>query len=122
MKQIILKFWVQLKNNSTTGNTYFEIKSSIKLLPLLHILYEEGCIRSFIYSKCKKKFIIYTNKKFYNSLILWGVSSKKNYLKYNQICNISSKNNLFLVSTNKGYKTIVDCKKTSSGGRLYVSI
>jgi ribosomal protein S8 len=122
MKQIILKFWVQLKNNSTIGNTFFETKASIKLLPLLHVLYEEGCIRSFIHSKCKKKFIVYINKKFYNSLILWGVSSKKNYLKYNQICNISSKNNLFLVSTNKGYKTIADCKKTSSGGRLYVSI
>jgi ribosomal protein S8 len=123
MKKIILNFLIQLKNISKLGDTSFEIKNSLKLKPLLILLYNEGYIQTFSFIK-NNKVVIYTrncNINPLNLLKLWGVSSKKKYVTYNEISKFSNKNNLLVLSTHKGYKSLYDCKKNKLGGRLYLS-
>jgi small subunit ribosomal protein S8 len=93
----------------------------------LNLLWDEGFILGYkIDSNNKKKlkvFLKYNDgKPVINSIRLVSKPSKKIYWSINQIWKIDSSKNLIIFSTNKGLKTITDCKKLKIGGEPFIII
>jgi small subunit ribosomal protein S8 len=93
----------------------------------LNLLWDEGFILGYkIDPNDKKKlkvFLKYNNgKPVINSIRLISKPSKKIYWSINQIWKIDSGKNFIIFSTNKGLKTISDCKKLKIGGEPFIII
>ena len=93
----------------------------------LKIMWDEGFILGYSidpmnYNKLKI-FLKYTGgKPVINNIKLVSKPSKKVYWSINQIWKIDSSKTFIIFSTNKGLKTIVDCKKLNIGGEPYIII
>lgn len=93
----------------------------------LKLLWDEGFILGYKidsdnYSKLKI-FLKYKNgKPVINSIKLISKPSKRIYWSINQIWKIDSSKNFIIFSTNKGLKTIIDCKRLKIGGEPFIII
>lgn len=93
----------------------------------LQILWDEGFIVSYIIdnqnSNRIKIFLKYKNgKPAINSIKSISKPSKRIYWSINQIWKIDSSKNFIIFSTNKGLKTVVECKKLRLGGEPFIVI
>ena len=93
----------------------------------LRIMWAEGFISGFTIvpndSKKLKIFLKYKNEKpVINTIKLISKPSKRIYLSISQIWKIDSSKNFIIFSTNKGLKSILDCKKLKLGGEPFIFI
>ena len=122
MNKSISNFLIKLKNSSLINkesiNIYFE-KTTLKII---EVLYKEGFIQSFIVNYETKSILIYVrysyNKSVFKNVKIISLPSKLLYIKFKELTKISSKNNFILISTTKGLKTFLECKKNHLGGKI----
>lgn len=122
MNKSISNFLIKLKNSSLINkesiNIYFE-KTTLKII---EVLYKEGFIQSFIVNYETKSILIYLrysyNKSVFKNVKIISLPSKLLYIKFKELTKISSKNNFILISTTKGLKTFLECKKNHLGGKI----
>jgi small subunit ribosomal protein S8 len=93
----------------------------------LKILWDEGFILGYkidnIDSNKIKVFLKYNNENpVINSIKLITKPSRRIYYSANQIWKLDSTKNFIIFSTNKGLKTIIDCKKLKIGGEPFLII
>jgi small subunit ribosomal protein S8 len=91
----------------------------------LNILWNEGFILGYAIENDKtiKIFLKYQNNKpAINSIKFVSIPSQKIYYSTEQIWKIDSSKSFIIFSTNKGLKSIIECKKLKIGGEPYISI
>jgi len=93
----------------------------------LKILWNEGFINGFIIdfenSGKIKIFLKYVNNKpAINSIKLISRPGRRIYYSIKQIWKIDSSKSFIIFSTNKGLKSIIDCKKLKIGGEPFIAI
>lgn len=93
----------------------------------LKILWDEGFILGYKIdvkdSKKLKIFFKYVNgKPVINSIKSISKPSRRIYWSTNQIWKIDSSRNFIIFSTNKGLKSLIDCKKFKIGGEPFIAI
>lgn len=116
----LINFLIKIKNASSLKKNVIKIAYTPKVFILVSLLYKENIIQSFkltnmtlcVYLKS------FFNKSLFYNLAFLSTPSKKYYLNYLNLCLISNKNNFFIVSTDKGLKTEIECKKLKIGGKL----
>lgn len=93
----------------------------------LKILWQEGFILGYkIDSDNRNKLKIFLKYKngqpVINSLKLISKPSRRIYYSTKQIWKIDSSKSFIIFSTNKGLKSIIDCKKLKTGGEPFIVI
>jgi small subunit ribosomal protein S8 len=94
----------------------------------LKVLWVEGFISGYtvdpINSKKLKIFLKYyrNGKPVINSIELISKPSRRIYWSVHQIWKIDSSKNFIIFSTNKGLKSLLDCKKLKIGGEPFIVI
>jgi small subunit ribosomal protein S8 len=127
MKNYFWNMLANIKNGHTSKrNVIFQGRKKI-CEAFLKILWVEGFIAGYkINEKNVKQIKIFlkynTNKPAINSIKFVSKPSRRIYYSTKQIWKIDS-NKLFIVfSTNKGLKTILECKKLNIGGEPYIAL
>jgi small subunit ribosomal protein S8 len=90
----------------------------------LKILWDEGFILGYTVESNKLKIYLKYNSEqpVINSIKLISKPSRRIYYSVKQIWKIDSSKSLIIFSTNKGLKSINDCKKLKIGGEPFISI
>lgn len=93
----------------------------------LQIMWDEGFILGYLIDNSNsnklKIFLKYNEgKPVINSIKIISKPSKRVYWSINQIWKIDSSKNFIIFSTNKGLKSIIDCKKMKLGGEPFIVI
>lgn len=93
----------------------------------LQVLWDEGFILSYRIDSSNpnklKIFLKYNDRKpVINNIKLISKPSKRIYWSLNQIWKIDSSKNFIIFSTNKGLKSIVNCKKLKIGGEPFIIV
>ena len=127
MKNYLCNMFANLKNGQLAKRNFvYQTRKNI-CESFLKIMWDEGFILGYSidpmnYNKLKI-FLKYTGgKPVINNIKLVSKPSKKVYWSINQIWKIDSSKTFIIFSTNKGLKTIVDCKKLNIGGEPYIII
>merc|ERR1712226_1804925 len=92
----------------------------------LRILWDEGLIVGYKIRLKKdiKIFLKYTSdgKPSINNLKIMTKPGRRVFFSVNQIWGIKSNEFIIIISTNKGLKTLKDCKKLKLGGEPFIAI
>ena len=93
---------------------------NVRLLPLIKFLYSEGVIESF---SVKKNFLFIQLRLFngsnpFKDLRIVSTISYEKFLTYNEISKITESKFLFILSTDKGFLNLSECKQRRIGGLL----
>jgi small subunit ribosomal protein S8 len=111
----------QLSKRSFIYNTQKKICETF-----LQILWDEGFIWGYkicTNSNQIKVFLKYKNgKPVISSIKLISKPSRRIYYSIKQIWKLDSSKSFIIFSTNKGFKSIVECKKLKLGGEPYIII
>jgi small subunit ribosomal protein S8 len=122
MNNNLINFLLKLKNASMARKEFISITYNKLNKDLLCLLYKEGFIQSFNVNLSNQQIEIHLrysyNKDIFKNLKIISTSSRFNYLKYSDICKLSNKRFIFIVSTSKGFFTGLECKKYHIGGKL----
>ena len=119
--------FANLKNGQLAKRNYiYQTRKNI-CEAFLKLLWNEGFILGYIIDSNDpnklKIFLKYKNEKpVINSIKLISKPSKRIYWSIDQIWKIDSSKNFIIFSTNKGLKTIVDCKRLRIGGEPFIVI
>lgn len=117
-----IKFLLTLKTCSLAKKESILIPYHINNKSLISILYKEGLIQSFDFKKFNRNISIYL-RYYYNRVLLDSIAiiskpSNNKYLKLKDLYKLNSKKRLFILSTTKGLKSLLDCKTSNLGGKL----
>jgi ribosomal protein S8 len=122
----LIKFILLFKNATSKLKSFITIPYQYDLIKFVEFFYKEGLIQYFSIEKNLKHkiasikiFLRYF--KTFNVFSQLKIISKKKisiHLKYIDICKIFEKNSTFVISTNFGLFTILDCKKYKIGGKV----
>lgn len=127
MKNYLWNMFANLKNGQLAKRSFvYQTRKNI-CEDFLKVLWDEGFILGYKINPNNpsqlKIFLKYRNgKPAINSIQLISKPSKKVYWSINQIWKIDSGRNFIIISTNKGLKTIIDCKKLKIGGEPFIAI
>lgn len=120
MNNKIIKFISTLKNSSMSNKSFVIVEKSSLVLNCVECLYKEGLILSYSVMNGENKILIklrsVNSYVLTNKLNLVSKPSRFVYLKYSDLCRISSKNKTGVLSTSKGILTLSECKKNKIGG------
>ena len=114
-----------LKNGMLTRTAFIYQKSKKNTKDLLNILWDEGFILGYKIYKTEKE--LYKFKIFFkytksnpaiNSIKFISKPGLKIYCSLKQLWKLSLVKGLLIVSTNKGLKTLTECKRLKLGGEL----
>ena len=120
MNSQYINFLTQLKNNAAIEATSIRFSFNVRLLPLIKFLYSEGVIESF---SVKKNFLFIQLRLFngsnpFKDLRIVSTISYEKFLTYNEISKITESKFLFILSTDKGFLNLSECKQRRIGGLL----
>ena len=122
MKTKTINFLISIKNASKVKQEFFEVNYNSKFINILSFLYKKGFIQSYycnVETEKLKVFLRYPfEKNILENLKIMSFPSKKMFLKFKNICRLSPKLKFFVFSTNRGFKTYMECKKLQIGGEL----
>ena len=117
-----IKFLLTLKTCSLAKKESILISYHIQNKSLISILYKEGSIQSFKLQNFNNKIFInlryYYNRVLLDSLTIISKPSNKKYVKLKDLYKLNSKKKLFILSTAKGLKSLLECKINNIGGKL----
>lgn len=113
-----------LKNGQMANRAFIILPKKKTCENYLKILWSEGFILGYFIENNKIKiFLKYINEKpAINSLNLISKPSRRIFYSIKQIWKIDSNQHFIIFSTNKGLKTIIECKKHRLGGEPIVLI
>ena len=125
MKNYLWNMFANIKNGQLTKRSFiFQPRKKI-CESYLKILWREGFILGYkINSKSQIKiFLKYKNgQPVINSLNLISKPSRRIYYSVKQIWKIDSSKSFIIFSTNKGLKSVIECKKLKIGGEPVIII
>ena len=127
MKNCLWRMINSIKNAQLSKRSFIFQKRTKICEIFLKLLWDEGFITGFqIDRKHVSKIKIFlkykNNKPVINSIKPISKSSRKMYYSINQIWKIDSSKSFIFFSTNKGLKSIIDCKKLRIGGEPLIVI
>ena len=119
--------FASIKNGHLAKQTFIYQKKKKFCENFLKILWDEGFILGYkLESKNQnmlKIFLKYKNgKPAINSIKPISKPSKRIYYSIKQLWKIDHTKSFIILSTNKGLKSIIDCKKLKIGGEPIISI
>lgn len=127
MKNYLWNMFANIKNGQLAKRNFiYQTRKNI-CESFLQIMWNEGFILGYKIdtsnSNKLKIFLKYNEgKPVINSIKVISKPSKRVYWSINQIWKIDSSKNFIIFSTNKGLKSIVDCKKMKLGGEPFIVI
>lgn len=117
-----IKFLLTLKTCSLARKESILMPYHINNKNLISILYKEGLLQSFNLKFFNKKISVYLryyyNRILLDSMIIISKPSNNRYLKLKDLYKLNFKKRLFILSTSKGIKSLLDCKINNLGGKL----
>lgn len=127
MKNYLWNMFANIKNGQLARRNFIHQTRKKICEAFLQVLWDEGFILSYKIDSSNpnklKIFLKYNNKKpVINNIKLISKPSKRIYWSLNQIWKIDSGKNFIIFSTNKGLKSIVNCKKLKIGGEPFITI
>jgi small subunit ribosomal protein S8 len=127
MKNYLWNMFASLKNGQLAKRNFIYQTRKKICESFLTILWDEGLILGYTVdsndSNLLKIFLKYKyGKPVINTIKVISKPSKRVYWSINQIWKINSSKNFIIFSTNKGLKSILDCKKLKLGGEPFISI
>ena len=124
MNNYLGNMFAALKNGQMANRAFIYLPRKKNCEDYLKVLWNEGFILGYLVENYKIKIILkYVNDKpVINSLNLISKPSRRIFYSVKQIWKINSSQHFILFSTNKGIKTIIDCKKERLGGEPVVLI
>lgn len=120
----LIKFLIKLKNASLSKKEIVTLEYNPLCLELLHVLYSEGLIQTFSVEQLDGKIFLkiclryFFNKPVLKNLKLFSKPSHVKYVRYSDLCKIVDRKFIFVLSTNQGILTSLECKKKKIGGKL----
>ena len=119
--------FANIKNGQLAKRSYVLQKRKKICESFLKILWKEGFILGYQTDQTNgsqiKIFLKYKNKTpVINSIRLISKPSRRIYYTIKQIWKIDSNKSFIILSTNKGIKSITECKKLKIGGEPFISI
>jgi small subunit ribosomal protein S8 len=122
MCPILIKTLIKLKNASCLRQEIVYLNFNVKYFKILKILYHNGFIQGFKIDFQNFQTIIYLrffqNKKIIDNLKFLSIPSHYHFISFFDLSLINNKKIFILLSTNKGLKTLYECKKEKIGGKL----
>lgn len=124
MNTNLIKFLIKLKNASLLKKEVVTLEFNPFCLELLHVLYAEGLVQSFLIehenNKLYFKIVLryFFNKPVLKNLKFFSKPSHIKYFRYSDLCKIVDRKFIFVLSTSKGILTSLECKKKKIGGKL----
>nr|YP_010233614.1 ribosomal protein S8 [Pleurosigma inscriptura]QSZ78231.1 ribosomal protein S8 [Pleurosigma inscriptura] len=127
MKNYFWKMFSNIKNGQLAKKAFVYQKRKKICEEFLKILWDEGFILGYkidsVNSNKIKIFLKYNNEEpVINSIKLITKPGRRVYYSIKQIWKLNSTKNFIIFSTNKGLKTIIDCKKLKIGGEPFLVI
>lgn len=125
MKNYLWNMFASIKNGQIAKRTFIVCQRKKICESFLKILWSEGFILGYKIDSMKKIkiFLKYKkNKPAINFLKLISKPGRRIYYSNKQIWKIDSSKSFIIFSTNKGLKSIVDCKKLKIGGEPFITI
>lgn len=128
MKNNFWNMFADIKNGQLAKRSYIYQKKKKFCESFLEILWNEGFIIGYKTPKKNednfKIFLKYleNGKPSINNIKLISKPGRRISYSIKQIWKIDSSKNFIIFSTNKGLKTISDCKKLNLGGEPFISI
>lgn len=127
MKNYFWNMFANIKNGQLARRAFIYQKRKNLCESFLKILWTEGFILGYKISPEKpdsiKIFLKYVNgQPTINNIKLITKPGRRVYYSLKQIWKIDAKTSFLIFSTNKGLKTINDCKKLSIGGEAFIVI
>lgn len=119
--QNVLKMLLKIKNGQLSKKLFIVNKKAKILEIFLKLLWKNGFIIGYskIPNKKLKIFLKYVkNKPVINCLKIFYKSSKKFHFSIKQLWKLNSTNKFCLISTNKGVKSLLECKRENISGQL----
>lgn len=117
-----IKFLLTLKTCSLAKKELVIMPYHTNNRNLISILYKEGLIQSFNFKDFNKKLFIhlryYYNRVLLDSIRIISKPSNNRYLKLKDLYKLNCKKRVFILSTCKGLKSLLDCKISNLGGKL----
>lgn len=127
MKNYLWNMFANLKNGQLARRAFiYQTRKNI-CESFLKIMWDEGFILGYkIDSNDSSKLKIFlkykNNNPVINNIKFISKPSKRIYWSINQIWKLNSSKIFVVLSTNKGLKSITDCKKLKIGGEPYIAI
>jgi small subunit ribosomal protein S8 len=125
MQNNLLKMMSTLKNGILIRTAFIYQKTKKNNKELLNILWDEGFILGYKMYKTKNKlytfkiFLKYTrSNSVISSIKFISKPGLKIYCSLKQLWKLNLVKGLLIISTNKGLKTLTECKKLKLGGEL----
>lgn len=127
MKNYLWNMFANLKNGQLAKRAYIYQTRKKICESFLRVMWDEGFILGYTIdaddpSKLKIFLKYKNNRPVINNIKLLSKPSKRVYWSTNQIWKIDSSKIFIIFSTNKGLKSIIDCKKLKIGGEPYIAI
>lgn len=123
MKATLIQFFLLIKNATLLKHTAISVAYKKPYTQALEFLYKEGLIQHFLIQNNTKKITVYLKPSastIFRNLKILSKQSTTNYLTHIRLCQIFEKNNIFLISTPYGFKTLQSCKKKNLGGKVLI--
>jgi small subunit ribosomal protein S8 len=124
MKKTLYDDLTAIKNKQMTKKPFIMLRQTKILKCFLDLLWDEGYILGYKISQNLIKVVLkYHNQSpVIKSLKLVSKPSQKRYYSARQIWKITSSQEFFVLSTSKGLKSLINCKKENIGGELFIII
>jgi small subunit ribosomal protein S8 len=127
MKNHLANMIATIKNGQLAKKAYVNQTRKKTCEFVLNILWDEGYISGYKISNTSsntlKIFLKYTNEKpAINSIKLLTKPSLRIYYSLKQLWKLSSSEGLLIMSTNKGFMSINECKKYRLGGEPFLIV
>ena len=125
MKHYLWNMLANIKNGQLVKKSLIYQKRKRICESVLKILWDEGFIMGYkVFDNKLTIYLKYTKngQSVINSLKPLSKPGKRIYYTSKQIFKINSSQSFIIFSTNKGLKTILDCKKLKIGGEPFIII
>ena len=127
MKNYLWNMFANIKNGQLAKRAFIYHPRKKICESFLKLLWQEGFIIGYkISSKNSNKLKIFLKYKkktpTINSIKLISKPSRRIYYSVNQIWKLNSSKSFIIFSTNRGLKSIVECKKENIGGEPFILI
>lgn len=112
-----------IKNSSLSNNELLKVKKNKLVSQIIELLYREGFILSFKFSKEKFSSVVINlrysfNRPLFKDLKIISSPSNLRYVSYKDIARLNIRKKLAVFSTSKGVMSFEECKSRKTGGIL----
>ena len=119
--------FANIKNGQLSRRKVISQKRKKICESFLKVLWNERFISGYVIDKKNPKKLkiflkYYKNKPAINSLKTISKPSRRIFYSTNQIWKIDSKKSFLILSTNRGLKSLIECKKLNVGGEPFLLI